>query len=341
MVLSNGFGYAPWVDHKSRPAMRTTSPRAFLLATLLVLACLATAPAAAEVEVYKGLCDASAGFAVGQDHFVVIGDERNVLTLYRSGKPKPVRQFKLGKFLGAKDESDLEGAAQTGDRVYIVSSHGRNADGKFQERRHRFFAVEMKSDGSGIRFKGMPYTKLLDDLLAASQLARLNLNAASARAPESKDGLNIEGLAAADDGALLIGFRNPLVDGKAIVVPLVNPNDVIHGKQAAFGQPALLDLGRRGIRSIERVGNAYLIVAGPTADDGTFALFRWAGGANDAPTPWEDDAIRTLRPEALFAIPGTTQVRILSDDGQMPQGGARCKDLPPRKQSFRSTTVKL
>jgi hypothetical protein len=32
-------------------------------------------------------------------------------------------------------------------------------------------------------------------------------------------GLNIEGLAATPDGQLLIGFRNPLSEGKALLLP--------------------------------------------------------------------------------------------------------------------------
>jgi len=55
--------------------------------------------------------------------------------------------------------------------------------------------------------------------------------------------------------------------------------------RARFGAPIELDLDRRGIRSIERVGAAYLIVADPSADRGSFALFRWSGQSGDPPTP--------------------------------------------------------
>ena len=41
------------------------------------------------------------------------------------------------------------------------------------------------------------------------------------------------------------------------------------------------ELGQRGIRSIERIGNSYLIVAGPPADTGSFALYRWTGVPGD------------------------------------------------------------
>ena len=59
----------------------------------------------------------------------------------------------------------------------------------------------------------------------------------------------------------------------------------VGGCRAHFGTPIELDLGQRGVRSIERVGAAYLIVAGSSADRGSFALFRWSRQSRDPPTP--------------------------------------------------------
>nr|WP_315597671.1 DUF3616 domain-containing protein [uncultured Cupriavidus sp.] len=310
---------------------------ACLMATIIL-----TGPSpAVGVEIYDGLCDASAGFAIGPEHFVVVGDERNVLTLYKAGQRNWVREIDLSNFLNTKPkkESDLEGAAAINNHVYIISSHGRNLHGEMQERRHRFFAVEITPQTLTVRTIGKPYAKLLDDLLATPGLKPLNLaNAASLR-PEEPGGLNIEGLAATKDGSLLIGFRNPLVEGKALVVPLLNPREVVDGKSARIGEPVLLNLGGRGIRSLERVGDEYLIVAGPVADNGTFALFRWSGREGQPPLAWNSDPLAELRPEGLFAVPGTSQVRILSDDGGIPQNGVECKSLPQSKQSFRSITI--
>jgi len=298
------------------------------------------ANAAGAVETYAGLCDASAGFALGPDHFVVVGDERNVLTVYRAGQPHAVKTFALSGFLDTDDdgESDLEGAAVVGQRAYVISSHGRNAKGKVQARRHRFFAVDLDAGRLSLKPVGRPYKDLLKDLVAAPALASLPLRAAAERAPESPGGLNIEGLAAAD-GGLLIGLRNPLVDGKAIVVPLENPDGLIDGKPAKFGSPVLLDLGGRGIRSIERVAHGYVIAAGPVADDGTFALYRWSGAASDRPVAFGQTAIATLKPEAIFTMPGTQRLRILSDDGGVLRDGVECKRLPAARQGFRSVMV--
>lgn len=307
-----------------------------LAALLLVAAGAATAQAAPAR--YDGLCDASAAVALDERHFIVADDEHNRLTIYRHGHAKRVGEVDLGQFLGAKKESDLEGAAQRGDRIYWISSHARNSRGELREDRHRFFATDIR--GHTVAPAGKPYTRLLDDLLAAPSLAPLKLADAAARAAEADGGFNIEGLATAADGGLFIGLRNPIPQGRALLIPLLNPAELVDGRgPARFGAVIRLDLGGRGVRSIERVGNAYLIAAGPPADDGTFALFRWSGQAGDAPTPVKAD-LGTLRPEALFAWPDG-RVTLLSDDGGVMLGKKTCKDADKGKRAFRALDLDL
>ena len=260
-----------------------------LVLAVAVASTMAVTPqdAHAQDAVYRGMCDASAAVALGADHFVVADDEHNTLLVYRRGKQAPVRSVPLSKFLGTKKdkESDLEGAAELDGRVYWIASHGRNSKGKEREERHRLFATEQVpgSNPPTLRAVGAPYVHLLDDLTTADTLKAFGLEAASQRAAEAPDGLNIEGLAAMPDHRLLIGFRNPIPGGRALIVPLENPDEVVmSGAHARFGAATQLDLGGRGIRSIERVGDFYLIVAGPPADAGTFALYRWSGKAGEA-----------------------------------------------------------
>jgi hypothetical protein len=286
----------------------------------------------------RGMCDASAAAALDAHHFVVANDERNQLKIYQRGAADPVDVVDLAPFLGTKQnkESDLEGAATIGDRIYWISSHGRNGKGEEQERRYRFFATEALTREPWVRPVGKPYTRMLDDLVAADELKPYKLAEAASRAPKLDGGFNIEGLAATPAGDLLIGLRNPAPAGKALVVHLRNPAEVVEGEKAQFGQVAELDLGGRAIRSIELVGLAYMIVAGPTGKTGDFALYRWSGDADEAPLELGHVDFTQARPEALFAIPGTRMVQILSDDG-----GAHCKDIPEEEQSFRSVVVRL
>jgi hypothetical protein len=161
-------------------------------------------------------------------------------------------------------------------------------------------------------------------------------------APESKRGFNIEGLAATPDGDLLIGFRNPRPGKEAVVIPLKNPAKVVDvGKKPVFGKPRLLDLEGRGIRSIERINDTYVIVAGPhgkaTESDikPPFALFTWSGKAKAEPLMMKNVEIpKDFSPEAVFEIPGSPNMLLLSDDGT-----DDCKAADKSKKSFRTLTV--
>ena len=289
-----------------------------------------------EAFTYYGLCDASAAAALGPDLFVVANDERNQLKIYRRAIARPVAEADLAPFLGtAMDkETDLEGAATIGERIYWISSHGRNKKGKADATRHRFFATELR-DGE-LAPVGTPYTGLLDDMIGAPHLRRYPFAAASRLMPEADGAFNIEGLAATPHGGVLIGLRNPAPRGMALVVPLLNPAQVIDGAKAALGEAIELDLGGLAIRSMELVDDSYVIVAGPPADKGRFALYRWSGDARDMPAAIAHDDFGALRPEAIFAIPGTGKLQILSDDG-----GKHVKKMAEHEQCFQSVTISL
>lgn len=320
-------------DHRSRCSALA------LLAAFTHASAVAQAPAT-----YTGPCDASAAVALDERHFVVGNDENNTLHVHRRGEAGSVAAIDLSRFLGtgARGESDIEGAAAVGSRIYWITSHARDRKGRLQPDRHRFFATEVvPGPRPTVVPAGKPYTRLLDDILRSPALAPYRLAEAARLAAEADGGFNIEGLAATPDGRLLIGLRNPLPRGRALLIPLENPAEVIdHGSRARLGTPIELDLGGRGIRSIDRVGSGYVIAAGPPADSGTFAIYRWSGQAAQAPSPADGVALGTLRPEALFAVPGSGELLLLSDDGGVRVDGLACKELPAARQAFRSLTVK-
>lgn len=297
-------------------------------------------------ERYIGPCDASAAVAISDTHFVVAEDEHNILYIYQRGESRPLASsapVDLSQFLSTEGkESDFEGSARIGNRIYWISSHGRDKNGKERPMRYQFFATDIVSGSSPtVKSVGSPYTGLLRDLLTDEQLRSLPLPEASKKAPESPGGLNIEGLAATPNGQLLIGFRNPVPNGKALLIPLINPVDVINGAAAKFGPPLQVNLGGRGIRSIELVGSDYYIVAGPTADAGTFALFRLPIKYGAEAMLVDDIKIEKLRPEALFLWPNSKKLQLISDDGSVQPGGAGCKNTPKSIRGFRSMAFDL
>lgn len=315
----------------------------FIKTAAAALFAIALTPASAQqITTYSGPCDTSAAVALDATHFIVGDDEHNTLHVYRQGQPAPVAALNLANFLGtaADEESDIEGAAAIGSRIYWITSHGRNSKGKARPARQRFFATDIvPGQPPTVQPAGQAYANLLRDMVAAESLKPYRLELAARRPPEAEGGLNIEGLAATADGKLLIGLRNPLAQQRALIIPLDNPDEVIAGQRARFGEPIELDLGQRGIRSIERLGTGYLIVAGPTGDNGRFALFRWSGVRGDAPSPISAVDLKDLRPEALLTIPGGNRVQLLSDDGGVLIGGIECKKMPAADQTFRSLNL--
>jgi hypothetical protein len=311
-----------------------------MLARALILAfwaCSAVAgekPAATRLCEHMGMCDASAGVALGEDLFLAVNDEDNVLRVYRNDFwGPPVTELNLMGFLevqGDSSEADLEGAAQIGNLVFIVGSHGLNRVGKERFNRHRFFAVDVQTNRAQvvIRPAGSPCKTLTDQLLRDPRVRPFKLAAAMTRAPKEPNALNIEGMAATPEGHLLLGFRNPIPDGKALVIPLVNPEEVISNRLARFGDPITLNLGGLGIRDMARCGEHYLIIAGPYHGGGPFHFYLWKGHGHK-PTRLKTASLGDCHPEAVVIYPayGLRQVQILCDDGTRVLNGKPCKQL--------------
>ena len=175
------------------------------------------------------------------------------------------------------------------------------------------------------------------------QSARLSKASVASLAPES-DGLNIEGLAALPTSArpnqLLIGFRNPQSSTKAIVVSLVNPDAVVTGTTASFGEAFELDLGGLGIRALSwsAAHQKVLVLAGPHGGGGPFRLYTW--DAKAPPVPVQDVAApKDGSPEAIVTYPNTRDVQILFDQGDNDINGEICKDASDASKFFTDVIV--
>lgn len=292
---------------------------------------------------YGGMAEASAAAMLDERHFVVAEDECNTLLVYARGQAKFVGEpISIAAFLKTQDKaSDIEGGARVGDVVYWISSHSLPKSGKPRVWRKQFFAMKVVKSKvhPTLVAHGRPYSNLLEDMIAEHKLQDLKLGNAAKILPEQVGGLNIEGLAAWSQNGLLIGLRNPLITGKAAVVPLKNPASVIQGHKARVDRPILLDLAGRGVRSIDRIEDQYLIVAGPVGDAGTFALYRWSGNPSDAPV-LEVALPAGFSPEALVPVPGSKDVDLLSDDGSS-QPEAACGSTAKAPQRFRTLRVRL
>jgi len=302
-------------------------------------------PAATRFHV--GASDASSAIAIDADWMVVADDEDQVLRLVnRQQSGLAGASFAMDASLGlvGGSEVDLEASTRNGSTLYWLGSHSNNASGDDRPNRERLFATALSGSGAGIGLTALGfYAHLEDDLLAWDQAQGGSLGlAASAAAgvqPEQPAGFNIEGLAMAPDGSgAYLAFRAPTLPTsnrqQALIVPLLNIAELISlgsgpAGTARFGTPIQLDLGGRGIRSIERnSAGDYLIVAGPSgaasgAAPADFRLYRWSGAASDAPLLLSANLSSLLggagSPEAIVEVPAnltaTSNLQLLVDDG--------------------------
>jgi hypothetical protein len=114
---------------------------------------------------------------------------------------------------------------------------------------------------------------------------------------------------------MLIGFRNPVPKRRALLVPLLNPAEVVEGKHAHLGTPIQLNLGGLGIREIAFWQDEFIIIAGPPDGGRSFELFRWAGG-DSTRKRIKHAPFKSLHPEAVPIYPdkGLQEFQLLSDD---------------------------
>jgi hypothetical protein len=267
----------------------------------------------------------------------VVDDESNVIRVYDARRGgAPLDEIDLSGALAAsgraaKREADLEAGTPSGELAFWIGSHGVSRKGKRKLERHVLFATTRE------RFEpfGQVYRTLLDDLARDARYAALGLTVA-ARA-DREQGANVEGIAERTEGGLWIGFRSPRPGARALLAALENPREVVEGSRARFAEPALLELGGRGIRDIVRVSDGYLIAAGAAGDAAMSKLYRWDGRATPRALPHD---VAWLTVEAIVTAQGG-EILLLSDDGREPRGDVECKRAPRSAQAFRGAWLKL
>ena len=321
-----------------------------VLEVMLLLIWLAGSVGAAVTErTFYGAADASAAIFLDAGHFVVADDESNVLLIFSTDNfEKPVSKLDLNAFLGlpaGSGEADIEAAAKVSDRIYWITSHGRNRNGKIDPNRYRFFCTQLDRSTTGpgvpeIIPTGAPCQSLVQQLLKYPSAVQEVLSKATwldeklskkerkNLAPKNR-GLNIEGLMYyPPNKSLLVGLRNPLFtpDGKsrphAIIFELKNPAEMIDKqKPAEFGQFLFWDLEGRAIRGMEysSIHQQYFILAGGVDQEIAPALYSWEGDFNRNPQKWYQwpQSDPPFTPEGIAAEPDTGLLWVFSDDGSL------------------------
>ncbi|MBD2418514.1 lamin tail domain-containing protein [Anabaena cylindrica FACHB-243] len=327
---------------------------------------------------HYGTSDASTAIAIDAQYMLVADDEDQVIRLYdRTQSGSPITSFDFSSSPGLGSEVDLEGSVQIGNTIYWIGSHGNNSSNNDAPNRERIFATTVAGTGinTTLDFAGS-YRFLEDDLIAwdnanghglGAGFLGLEASAAGGVSVSSSNGFNIEGLTASPDGnSVYIAFRTPLEPTsdrtQALIVPVTNFSSILDNTggtagSATFGAPIQLDLGGRGIRSIERnTTGEYVIIAGAVgaATDSApndFRLYTWTGNVADAPVLRTAD-LTSLNTngsfEGIVTVPdnltGSTKIQLLVDNGDTfwYNNSVASKDLDQDNfQKFRTEEVTL
>lgn len=277
-----------------------------------------------------GIHEPSAIQQLEDGRFLVVEDEKQYpFSLVTLGPDGRVRSTALRMESLAADDAfakldDLEGIAL--DRagfIYAVTSHSRDGDGEEKKSRDKLVRFRIEGDHA-------VSPRVIKDIKPALTAAHPVLAAAAAlRDVKADAGLNIEALEMSPDQQhLLIGFRSPLLDNRAIIAGIDNPSAMFELGEPPAVAPTLttLDLGGDGIRGMSHIPalDGWLLISGPVARQQVqFRLWFWSGQVD-----------RPARPVTVAGLPGfehaegvspalidgQQQVIFVSDDGNRKQG---------------------
>ncbi len=277
-----------------------------------------------------GIYEPSAIQQLADGRFLVAEDEKqspfSLVTISATGSVSstPLSPGLLEIFDTFWKLDDLEGIAL--DRsgfLYAITSHSRDDDGDEKKSRNKLvrFRIEGERVVVPMVAKGLkPALVATHPVLAA---------AAQILDVKSSGGLNIEALEfSPGQQRLLIGFRSPLLDLRAIIACVENPSAIFEAGEPPRIAATLetLDLGGNGIRGMCYLPslNGYLVTSGPVAREQVhFQLWFWSG---DRGAPARRVSVPGLpgfeHAEGVSpaVIEGRQRIIIVSDDGSRQAG---------------------
>lgn len=282
------------------PRSRLSSVCSSLIGSLLLAPCVAAAdpfPLFTEFRQVEGIYEPSAAQQMPDGRIFVVEDEIEhsiaIISIQEDGTFAVQRLDPAVVFAAISDGADaeipedLEGIAVDDEGfVYIITSHSREDDGVAYPRREKLVRFKVEGD----QFTEMAaYSNLKTDIAAKHPLLAQSTEITDVK---NEGGLNIEGIAFdKNKDKLLVGFRSPLSDGKAVLVTVENPKSLFdEGAEAEIGEEMiLLDFDDNGVRGMvyDPTLNGYLLISGPVNRDRTlnFRLWFWSGTPGEEAVP--------------------------------------------------------
>lgn len=272
-----------------------------------------------------GIYEPSAIQQLPDGRFLVVEDEKqhpfSLVTIGSGGRVSSTSlspgSLEVGDAFWKLD--DLEGVAldQSG-YIYATTSHSRDDNG--DEKKSRDKLVRFRIEGDRV-VAPMVVRGLKPALVEAHPVLA---PAAEIRDVKTGGGLNIEALEISpDQQRLLIGFRSPLLDNRAIIASVENISAIFEAGEPPRIAATLetLDLGGNGIRGISYLPSlgGYLVISGPVARDQVqFQLWFWSGHRGESARRVTVPGLQGFEHAegvSSAVIDGQQRIIIVSDDG--------------------------
>lgn len=316
-----------------RKGVATCSPYLPASALLLLVCCgtwTATALEAAPESSFHplmGVYEPSGVAQLEDGRLLAVEDEasRPFVLLSPAAAPERFRaeSLRASSLLAAATQAmdDLEAVTVAPNGfLFAAGSHSRKDNGKRNAAREQLLRFRVRED----RLTELAEVRGLRKALVEA-FPELDDSAREKKVKRDR-GLNIEGLAFDRSGEhLWLGFRGPLFDDRAILIQVLNPNEVFdHDTPFRFASsPVMLALDGGGIRDLAYVPrlNGYLILS--QREDGKkekkFKMWLWSGEESSPARRVRIDGVDDLeRAEGVAPIRWQDEDRILlmSDDGE-------------------------
>ncbi len=239
-------------------------------------------------------------------------------TLQELGKPEMDRKTK--KTL-KKEVQDVEGlTSNSNDQIFAITSHTTNKSRERKGAREQLVRFDYHDSKIG-------NVKLYNGLLNDFQFLHPKFKQALSdlKFGSRKQQINIEALAWDEKSkSLIIGLRSPLIDGKASIVILENPNEVFdEDKTPRLKGPILLDLEGLGIRGLtwDKVKKGYWISAGSVGARKKQGFGLWFWDKENNTVKKNKNKINLGFAEGLATL-DDGRILVVNDDGSIATHGA-------------------
>ena len=277
------------------------------------------------VHALKGIYEPSAVQRLPDGRLLVAEDEHShafsIVSFDKSGNMVEDEAVDTRIIRGFKRKiGDLEGLALDDEGyVYAVTSHSRTREGlRRPEREH---LMRFRIQDNDVR-ELASFDNLTDVLENSEQLHAMLTAKVGAKVDFST--INIEGLAFdPNTKRLLLGFRKPEFNQKAIVAYIGNPKEVFTRKaQPEFVDVAVFDIKGGGIRSLnyDPVLKTFIMTNEVKDEEGNKSsqLWTWSGSPDTQPKAVEVPHLRHMtNVEAIdsVVINGQPRIIMMSDEG--------------------------